>query len=164
MQKMLDPADRDQTSADDLIRSRLRRRFVEQIRLQQNHNPSLRKKTRPGRSQITLEKNRAYLSIPKIGPAFQERHIFRPHRRLPECAVGRVLERPHHPGDIAQRGALEFALAQGSGWLAFEIENDKILPGVERLTEMIIAVNADLRRRVELQCPPLRGENLLFGG
>ena len=155
---MLDPADRNHDPIGPMVQfvADFVDRFVEQIRLQQNRQIAflLRKKTRArGRSQIALEKRRAHLPIPKIGPVFQERHIFRPHRRLPERAVGGVLKRPHHPGDIAQRGALQFALAQRSGWLAFEIENDKILPGVERLTEMIIAVNPDLRRRVELEYP-----------
>ncbi len=71
----------------------------------------------------------------------------------------------HHPGDIAERGTFEFALAQRSGRFALEIQNHKILSGVERLPEMVIAMNADLRRRsVAFQRLLLSGENLLFRG
>ena len=68
------------------------------------------------------------------------------HGRLPERAVGGVLKRTHHAGDIAQRGTLQFSFAQRPRRFAFEIENDEIFPGIERLAEMIIAVDPDLGR------------------
>src|SRR5581483_4666842 len=49
-------------------------------------------------------------------------------------------------------------------WLAFKIENDKIFSGVEDLTEMIIAVIANLRRdRAAIEDALFARENFLFG-
>ena len=95
--------------------------------------------------QITLQKNAAGLAIPKIGPALKKRNVFDAHVGLPQTAVGGVLKRAHHARDIAQRRAFQFALAQWARRFAFEIENHKIFSGVEDLSEMIIAVDPDLR-------------------
>ena len=50
------------------------------------------------------------------------------------------------PATSRKRGTFQFSFAQRPRRFAFEIENDKIFPGVERLAEMIIAVDANLGR------------------
>src|SRR5262249_5148985 len=83
--------------------------------------------------QIILEKGAAHVAIPEVGPAFEKRHIFGAHPRLPERAVSRVLKRAHHAGDVAQGRALQFALAYRPRRFALEIENDKIFSGRKHL-------------------------------
>src|SRR5205823_2088954 len=64
-------------------------RLVEQISFEQGREiaPRLRHETGVDRRlEIALEKSRAHLSIPEIGPALEERHVLAPHRGLPERA------------------------------------------------------------------------------
>src|SRR5207249_657016 len=86
-----------------------------------------------------------------------------PHRRLPECAVGCVLKRAHHPGDITQRGAFQFAFAERARRFSFEIEENKIAAGMKRLPEMKIAVDANfVRGGTLLEQTPLLRQNLFL--
>src|SRR5262245_5293777 len=103
------------------------------------------------------------MPIPEVGPAFQKRHIFFSHRRLPKRAVGGVLKRAHHSRDVTERGPFQFTFAQWSRRFAFEIKNNEILSSVEQLTKMIIAMNTDLRGiGVTIEQPFFACEDLLF--
>src|SRR5438105_2399472 len=120
--------------------------FVEEIGFEKNLEivGILRDKHRTGSGlQITLEKGAAHLAIPNVGPTLEKGNVFCAHGGLPERAVGGVLKRAHHPGDVAQCRAFEFALAQWPRRFAFEIENDEVFSGGEHLTEMIVAVDPD---------------------
>ena len=57
--------------------------------------------------------------------------------------VRRVVERAEHAGDVAERAALDAALAQRPQRLAFEIDDDEVVAGVEDLAEVVVAVRAD---------------------
>src|SRR4051812_9654851 len=64
--------------------------------------------------------------------------------RLPEQdGVRRVMEGAQHPGDVPQRAALDAALAQWPRRLAFEVDDDEVVAGVQDLPEVIVAVRAD---------------------
>src|SRR5581483_2318205 len=107
-------------------------RFVEKISFEQNLEvlELFGHESRTGsRLEIILEKEAAHQTIPNVRPAFEKWNIFRAHRRLPEGTVGRVLEGPHHPRNIAQSRALELALAHRPCRFAFEIEDNEILSG-----------------------------------
>src|SRR5690348_11253535 len=116
-----------------------------------------------GRGEVALQKTAADFTIPDIGPFFEKRDVFRSHRRLPECTIGRVLKRTHHTGDITQSRSLQFSLAERARRFAFEIEENKIASGMKRLSKMKIAMNADLvRGRTLLEQTPLPLQNLLL--
>ena len=63
-----------------------------------------------------------------------------------------VVERAQHPGHVHEHALLSPTLVDGSGRLALEVEDDEAPIGAERLAEMIVAVDADLRalQRAEL--------------
>ena len=54
-----------------------------------------------------------------------------------------VMERPQHPGDVVDRGAFELTHAQRPGRLSFEVDDDEVLPRVQDLPQVIVAVNTD---------------------
>ena len=49
------------------------------------------------------------------------------------------------PATSRRAERFKYSLAQRTRRFAFEIENDEVLPGIEGLPEMIIAVSANLR-------------------
>src|SRR5262249_16383897 len=117
-----------------------------------------------GGGEITLQKRAAYFSIPDIGPFFEKRDVFRSHRRLPERAIGRVLKRAHHTGDIPKGRTLQFSLAERARGFPFEIEKNEIASGMKRLSKMKIAMDADLvRGGMLLEQTPLLRQNLFLG-
>src|ERR1700730_11002241 len=140
--------------------------FVEEVGFKKNLEVVriLRNKGRVGGGlQVFLKEDAAHLSIPNVGPVFEKRDVFASHGWLPKSAVSRVLKRAHHSGDIAQRRALEFTLAQRPRRFAFEIENDEILSGRKDLAEMIVAVDADFRSiSLPVEETFFAGENFLF--
>src|SRR5262249_32553199 len=114
--------------------------------------------------QIALQKHTAHVTIPEIGPALEEWHILLAHGRLPESAVGSVLERSHHAGNITQRGSFQFSFAERSSRFPFEIKDDEVFSGVEQLTKVIVAMNADFRGiRATVEQPFFAREYFLFG-
>src|SRR5439155_2097404 len=105
-----------------------------------------------------------HLAIPKIGPAFEKWSVFHAHRGLPEGAVSCILKRAHHAGDVAQGGPLQLPLTQRPGRLAFKIQNNEIFSGIKNLTEMIIAMDADLGGVAPaIEKTLFLGEDAIFG-
>ena len=63
--------------------------------------------------------------------------------QLLDCGGHRgVVKRAQHSGHISQCSALDPALTQGTGRLAFEVDDREILAGVQNLPEMQVAMNA----------------------
>jgi len=54
----------------------------------------------------------------------------------------RVLERPDHGGDVAQRAPLAAALGQRTGRVAFEVQHHEVLARVEQLAQVVVPVDA----------------------
>ena len=85
--------------------------------------------------------------MPEDGAGLEQRGILGandPSRRPAEDdRIRRVVERPQHPGDVAQRSALDAALAERPRRLALEIDDHEIVARVEHLAEVIVAVRPD---------------------
>jgi hypothetical protein len=64
-----------------------------------------------------------------------------PLQLLGQGGVRGVVEGAKHPGHVGKRRKLEAAFAQGSRGLALEIDDQKILAGVQNLAEVIVAMN-----------------------
>ena len=62
---------------------------------------------------------------------------------LQQPVMGRVVERAQHPGDIDQSGSFQSAFTDRSPRLTFKIQDHKVLPGEQKLTQMVISVNPD---------------------
>ena len=52
------------------------------------------------------------------------------------------MERAQHAGDVAQRRALDPALADGAGRLALEVDDHEVLARPQHLPEVVVAVHA----------------------
>src|SRR5207247_6043831 len=64
--------------------------------------------------------------------------------RLPvHHGVRRVVERAEHAGHVAQRAALDAALAERPRRLALEVDDDEVVAGAQDLAQVIVAVRAD---------------------
>ena len=59
-----------------------------------------------------------------------------------QSRVGRVVERAEHARDVAQRRALEPALADRARGLALEVDDHEVLARPEHLAEVEVAVDA----------------------
>src|ERR1019366_10656754 len=74
-----------------------------------------------------------------------------------------VMERSQHACDIAQRAALDAALAQRPGRLAFEIDDDEVVASLQNLPEVVVAMNADAKTaHPAIENPPRAFLQLLF--
>ena len=60
---------------------------------------------------------------------------------------GGILEGADHPGDVAQRRALEPSLADAPAGLSLQVQDDEVLAGVEHLPQMVVTVDPEPRHR-----------------
>ena len=86
---------------------------------------------------------------PKASPVFEVAGVFGLDEAVIELSeeggMGGILEGAEHARDIAERGAFDAAFAKGAGGFAFEINDEKILAGVEDLAEVEVAMDANAR-------------------
>ncbi len=61
----------------------------------------------------------------------------------PQCLVGRIVVRAHHPGDVDHRRAPDRALAERPARLALEVDEGDVATAHEDLAEVEVAVDAD---------------------
>src|SRR5690625_4873725 len=64
-----------------------------------------------------------------------------------QSELGGVMKRTNHAGDIPQRWPLDPAFTERTGRFSFKVDDQKIFSGVENLSEMVIAMNADPHAR-----------------
>src|SRR5438309_3141988 len=88
---------------------------------------------RAGRGQVAAEEGCRNGVHPEPRPGLQARagrglELLRPQRSL-----ARIAEGAEHAGDIAKREALQAALIEASGRLAFEVDDYEIMTGVQDL-------------------------------
>ena len=66
-----------------------------------------------------------------------------------EGGVGGVAEGAEHSGYVSEGGLLGAAFGEGAGRFSFEVEDDEVFAGSEKLAEMVVAVDADALAGVE---------------
>src|SRR5258708_15273346 len=97
--------------------------------------------------QIGAQERRAHPTHPEAGRGFQRGDVFRTDDGALSLAeddgVRCVVERAEHARYIAEGAALDAALAERPGGLAFEVDDDEVGAGVKDLSEVIVAVRAD---------------------
>src|SRR5687768_3580813 len=83
--------------------------------------------------------------VPILDKRYELGEIFFPDMAVQhKAAIGCVVKRSDHAGNIPQRRTFKPALAVTSRGFTFKICNDKIFSCEENLTKVIISVNADL--------------------
>src|SRR5207245_4062729 len=87
-------------------------------------------------------------AIPEARPGGEGREVLRTYISglLEQGGRDRIVKGPEHTCDIAQRRLFEPPHADRARRLALEVNNDKILPGVEHLHQMIVPVDAGAHR------------------
>ena len=97
--------------------------------------------------KIGLEVDNTDGMAPEARPGFELDGVFGLNEAVLELgeegSVGGVLEGAEHAGDVAQGSAFDAALAEGAGGFTFEIDDEKILSGVEDLAEVEIAMDPE---------------------
>ena len=71
-------------------------------------------------------------------------------RRRAGAPRARVVERAQHAGHVAQRRMLGAPLVERPARLAFEVDDDEVVLRQQHLAEVIVAVEAGLRRRARV--------------
>ena len=66
-----------------------------------------------------------------------------------EAGVGGVAEGTEHACNIFERRLLGAAFGEGAGRFSFEVEDDEVFAGAEKLAEVVVAVDADALAGVE---------------
>src|SRR2546425_1696895 len=66
---------------------------------------------------------------------------------IEERGADRIVERPEHAGHVPQRGAFNPPLTERASRFSLEVDDDEILPCIEHLPEMIVAVAANAHGR-----------------
>src|SRR5258707_7617834 len=97
--------------------------------------------------EIGAQERCAYPTHPEAGGGLQRGDVFRTDDGALGLAedhgVRRVVEGAEHARHIAKGAALDAALAERPGGLAFEVDDDEVGAGMEDLAEVIVAVCAD---------------------
>src|SRR5437588_13014006 len=97
--------------------------------------------------EIRAQEGGAHPPIPEVRSALHRRRILGADHRMLRLAeqegMRSVMEGAKHPGYVAQRATLDAALAQRPGRLAFKIDDDEVVAGVQHLAEVIVAVRAN---------------------
>src|SRR5262249_40757371 len=99
-------------------------------------------------SAVGIQEGGTDPEIPDARPGGEGSEVFRTYISglLEQGAIDRIVKRPEHTCDIAQRRLFEAPHADRARRLALEVNNDKILPGVEHLPQMIVPVDAGAHR------------------
>jgi len=101
----------------------------------------------PGFVEVALQKRTADSVLPAVGPQDKSVCQSRPlgHTgRHSEGALRGVRERAKHTRDVLQRAKLGAALCRPSVGLALEIQDDEAIACAKHLSQMVVAVDADL--------------------
>src|SRR5712692_6483897 len=64
-----------------------------------------------------------------------------------QCSVRRIVERAEHARHVSQRRTLNPSLAEWTRRFALEVDDDEIFPGIEHLSQMVVAVAANAHGR-----------------
>src|SRR5579862_2722737 len=65
---------------------------------------------------------------------------------VPQRGLGSVIERANHSRDVAQWTAFDAALAQRPAGFTFEVDNEEVLSGVQKMAEMQITMGTNSQR------------------
>src|SRR6266849_10451604 len=60
-----------------------------------------------------------------------------------QCSVRSIVERAEHARHVSQRRTLNPSLAEWTRRFALEVDDDEIFPGIEHLSQMVVAVAAN---------------------
>src|SRR5438270_11334772 len=97
--------------------------------------------------EIRAQERGAPPPIPELRSTLDGRSILGTDHRVLRLAeqhrVRRIMERTQHPGHVAQRAALDAALAQWPRRFALKVNDDEVVAGMQHLAEMIVAVRAN---------------------
>src|SRR5579884_2718864 len=105
------------------------------------------KGSRSGGVEIRSKESACGIPVPQIGPGLEHGNVFRSNRRLrDQPAVGFIVKRSDHPGDIPEWRALEPPLAERPRRLSLKVDDVEVVPGVEDLSQMIVSVDSDFQR------------------
>ncbi len=95
--------------------------------------------------QVSLHKEARHVMIPLLCKRHEALIVFLPDLVIEKkAAIGRIVKRPYHAGNIAQRRAFQPSFAIAACGLAFKVGNNKVLAGIQYLSQVVIAVNTDL--------------------
>src|SRR5438034_10106926 len=97
--------------------------------------------------------------MPVARPWVEHREVLRTQRprTAEQHGISSEVKRANHPGDVAQRRALEPAHREWTADLALEVEDHEVASRVENLGEMIIAVAANDHRLYLARFQRLKG-------